>query len=288
MKKWMTALLLAGALTLPAAAQAAQWPEGTSAAKPYAGVPEVDLSTTMGYTMLYPRDKMPAEHFCNILEIYLPREDVALGEGTVRVFDENGEFAVIDCSDPDQAKVRPMEEVELNGLKWGGGVCVEFHLPVSMNIGGKYYVQMDAGCFTASNGALPSLAIDRDSIWVPVVTGDYGVNRLYYSQGTPPSPEGETEEAFAGDVAEKETEAEEENPVYKTQPEVGDNIRFDLVMGGDAVSAVLYSENGSVRFEKMEYTESGTVRGTVTGAAVSWGVLFLNENGDVLSMLQID
>ena len=288
MKKWMTAILLAGAIGLPVTASAAQWPEGTSASKPYAGVPEVDLSTTMGYTMLYPRDKMPAEHFCDILEIYLPREDVVLGEGTVRVFDENGEFAVIDCSDPEQAKVRPLEEDELAGLKWGGGVCLEFHLPVSLNMGGNYYVNMDAGCFTAANGAVASLAIDRDSIWAPVVTGDYGINRLYYSQGTPPAPEGETEDLFASDVDENETEPEEEeNPEYKIQPEVGDNIRFDLVMGGDAVSAVLYSENGSVQFEKMEYTESGKVRGTVTGADVNWGILFLNENGDVLSMLQM-
>ena len=41
----MTCLMLAGA------AQAAEWAEGTSPARPYLGVPAVDLKTHIGYML---------------------------------------------------------------------------------------------------------------------------------------------------------------------------------------------------------------------------------------------
>ena len=46
MKK-LIAILLA-CLMLASVAQAAEWAEGRSAAQPYSGVPEVDLTKTMG------------------------------------------------------------------------------------------------------------------------------------------------------------------------------------------------------------------------------------------------
>ena len=74
---------------------------------------------------------------------------------------------------------------------------------------------------------------------------------------------------------------------YKKKPEVGDTITFDLVMGGDAKYAVMYTENGSVFFETLEYTESGTVTGSIIGEELDWGVVFLDENGEVLDILDL-
>ena len=55
-------------------------------------------------------------------------------------------------------------------------------------------------------------------------------------------------------------------------------MHFDLVIGGDAKLAVFYSENGSVDFEQIEFSESGPVVGTVIGKDVQWGVAFYDEN----------
>ena len=63
---------------------------------------------------------------------------------------------------------------------------------------------------------------------------------------------------------------------------VGDTITFELVMGGAAKTAVIFSENDSVRFDEIEFTESGTITGGVTKADVDWGVVFLDANGNTL------
>ena len=63
---------------------------------------------------------------------------------------------------------------------------------------------------------------------------------------------------------------------------------FDLLLGGPAVTAVLYSENGSVQFPTMEYKESGEVTGTIIGDELSWGLVFLNDAGDVLDLLAVN
>ena len=70
-------------------------------------------------------------------------------------------------------------------------------------------------------------------------------------------------------------------------PEKGDKVRFDLLMGGDADVAVLYSENGSVLFPEIEYKESATVVGTVLSNDINWGVVFLNKDGDILDLMQM-
>ena len=67
----------------------------------------------------------------------------------------------------------------------------------------------------------------------------------------------------------------------------GDIITFDLKMGGDAKYAVVFSENDSVSFDPPEYTESGTIKGAITGDELDWGVVFLDENGDVLEVLDL-
>ena len=281
MKKLVALILVC--MLCAATGYAAEWVEGRSASQPYAGVPEVKLDKTMGYIMLFPRTKMPAERFCDILEIYLPREDLALGEGSLTLFDENGEVAKLSFADADSVELRPLEESELEGLMWGGGMCIEVHLPVSLRFDTAYYVLMDENCFSAAGGKVHSLAITSQEAWVPVLSGDYGISGLYYSAPAEKSEDEEEEEAEPADAP-----AEEAAPIQpKTNPEVGDSINFDLVMGGDAKYAVMYSENDTAYFETLEYTESGSVTGTVTGEDLDWGVVFLDEQGAVLDVVDL-
>ena len=70
----------------------------------------------------------------------------------------------------------------------------------------------------------------------------------------------------------------------KVRPGVGDRIDFDLVLVGNAASAVVFSDNNSVSFETPEYTQSGHVTGQVVGDDLFWGVVFLDADGNVLDV----
>ena len=242
------------------AASAAQWREGLSAARPYEWVEEVDLNAKMGYDVMYPGAQLPAERFCDVLEIYLPREDVVPAEGVLSLYDENGKVDDIRFDDPNAVEIRPLEEAELEGLMWGGGVCVEIHLPESLRLGGEYYVLMDEACFTAANGKAKNPAITATNAWQPRLTGDFGVGALKYLNA-----DGEKVE----------------------WPEVGDAISLELVLGGEAASAVVYSDRDSVFFDPVEYTESGVIAGKVTGEQGEWGVVFLNDSGTVVDVVAL-
>ncbi len=284
MKK-LTALILALMLCL-STAYAAEWAEGLSPSQPYSHKPAVNLDEMMGYMTLFPNanKKIVAERFCDVLEMYFPRDDVELGEGNLTLCDDSGEVLTISFTDPASVEVRPLEEIELDGLLWGSGCCVEIYLPYSLKFDTNYYVLMDEGCLTASGGKVKSPQISNEKAWIPqVVTEDYGISGLYYSAPAEKPEEGE--EASAEETAKAE---EASGPVaFKVTPEVGDVITFDLVMGGDAKYAVVYSENGSVYFETLEYTESGTVTGAVTGEELDWGVVFLDEEGEVLDIVDV-
>lgn len=204
MKK-LLALVLVALMLLGGCAFAAQWPEGRSAAQPYSRLPEVNLSETMGYILMFPREKVPANRFCDVIGMYLPREDLALGEGLAHLYEkvegesDPVEVCTVDFSNTDSVTIRDMSEKELQDLMWGGGKCVQMNLPKSLEFGEQahnYYVLMDAGCFTAADGALESLQITSDEAWIPVIEGDYGVSGLYYLDAELPV---ETETVVAED-----------------------------------------------------------------------------------------
>ena len=190
-------------------------------------------------------------------------------------------------------------------MHWGCGVCVEMHLLTSLKYGEQYYVTMDEGTLTSNGGAVKSMQIpysDKVSLeeqyWTPIISGEFGIGGLYYSAPAevPEEPEEVTEAVEVDEAVEvseeapepvveevEETEEVEEAPAEpKYNPVNGDRIHFDLLLGGDATSAVMYSENNSVFFDTQEYTESGAVTGTITGDEMFWGVVFLDENGAVL------
>lgn len=352
--KRLIALVLAGLMVLGGACLAAQWPEGRSASQPYSGVPEVNLEETMGYILLFPRAKLPVSRFCDVLGMYLPREDIEVGEGLAHLYEagEEGEEPVevctVDFANPDSVVIRDMSEKELSDLMWGGGTCVEMYLPRSLEFGDRehqYFVLMDEGCYTAAGGKLNSLQITSSDAWVPVISGDYGVSGLYYTDAQLPSedepeqapdevddaellgekgitdvviePEesedGEADDADKKDKADKDAdedagEAPEASPSaepeasaepdgdapeeaeaveYVVKPDIGDRVHFNLVLGGDAKLAVLYSDNGSMEFDEIEYSESGLVEGTVVGDEVQWGVAFYDANDYIFDTIDV-
>lgn len=274
MKK-LVALILVCLLCMATTAFAAEWAEGLSPAKPSNLKPEVDLKTTVGYWLLFPRSGFPVERYCDVLEIYMPNPDIALGEGTVTLWDADGAVATMDFTNPTQVELRQLEESELETMHWGSGICIEIHLPISLSFDTKYYVTMDEGTITSNGGSTKSMQIPytdqvplEEQYWTPSVIGDFGIGGMYYSA----APAEEAEETAL-------------EPIYN--PATGDVVNFDVVLGGDAKVAVLYSENNSVYFETMEFTESGHATGTIVDDAVNWGVVFLDENSEVLDYLSL-
>ena len=152
--KRLTAMVLV-CLLCAASALAAEWPEGLGPDQPLPGVRKLDLTKEMGYCYTYPKPGLEVSHFCNVLEIYLPREDIELGAGHAHLYDSTDtEVADIDFANPEQVLLRTQEEAELAAKKWGGGVCIEMNLPVSLKFGESYYVLMDLNCFTAGENRI--------------------------------------------------------------------------------------------------------------------------------------
>lgn len=285
MKRLFAAILVC--LFCVTTAYAAEWGEGLGPGQPLPGIPKLDLTKEMGYDYTYPSKKLNASYFCDVLEIYMPREDVELGDGHAHLFNGEGEeIADIDFANPDQVELRVQEESELEAKHWGSGVCIEMHLPVSLKFDESYYVLTDLNCYTANNGKVSNYDLVNPDQWQPALTGDFGISGLYYA-AAPAQPE-ETEEGEETEEAAEPTAAPEEEGTVepKNKPEVGDIIHFDLVMGGDAKTAVVFSENDSVYFEQLEFTESGPVTGTITKDELDWGVVFLDESGNAIQVIK--
>ena len=294
MKK-LIALVLVCMLCLAGTAFAAEWPEGLSPAKPTNLKPEVDLEKNIGYWLPFPRSGLPAEAFCDVLELYMPNPDIELGEGTATLWTADGEVCVLDFSDPTQVELRDLEEVELTDLHWGSGKCLEMHLPISLKFDENYYVTMDEGVLTSRGGKVKSMPIPysdkvpiTEQYWTPMVTGDYGISGLYYSAPAAgaPSADGEAVEEI-GSAVEGEGEEASAAGEPKYNPVKGDVVNFDVVLGGDATYAIMRSENNSVYFDTLEYGQSDHVTGTITGDTAEWGVVFLDADGAVLDYLSL-
>ncbi|MBQ6123494.1 MAG: hypothetical protein IJI59_17415 [Clostridia bacterium] len=300
MKRLLALVLVC--LLCATSALAAEWAEGLGPDQPLPGVPKIDLSKEMGYDYTYPSAKLKVKYFCNVLEIYLPREDIELGEGHAHLYDSTDtEIADIDFANPDQVELRVQQENELVAKKWGSGVCIEMHLPVSLKFNESYYVLMDLNCFTAGENHVSNYDLTEKTQWTPVLESDFGIEGLFYF--TPPAPPEEeeseaVEEApeeaveanpFERSMVTEETEAapvEEELGEPKYNPVTGDKIHFDLVLGGDAKTAVIFSENDSVLVSQQDYTESSPVTLTITKDDLDWGVVFLNDKDEVIQAIK--
>ena len=260
MKKILALLL---ALTLCGApALAANWAEGRSPAKPYAGVPEVDLATQIGYMVFYPNDKegYDLKNGGRTLHIYLPRDDAEAGEGRLFLATQDGEVWRTAMNNTESVVRREMTERELDSLLWGGGTCFEITVPKSLELGKSYFVNIEKGAIVANGGAVTNPDIGGTDSWKFDVTGDYGVSNMEYRR---PVDGGK----YEGEIA---------------SPVVGDEVRMDVTLAGDAKMAVLYANHGSVSFDGTMVEESGEVVGKVLADDPSFGLVFLDAEGKEL------
>ena len=262
MKKLLAMFLAMMLFAVPAFA--AEWGEGLSPAKPYPSVPEVDLTSSIGYMQFYPNAKAGDNALGQkTLFIYLPREDVqAANNGSLilRSADRGEEWRVT-FSNKDYIRMRPISEFGLEGLMWGSGVCFEIMLPVSPRLGASYTVELQPLCIVDAAGTIGNPAIT--DTWAFEAFGDYGVSELEYRR-----PKGDGQ--YEGGIG---------------QPKAGDEIRFDLVLGGDAVLAALYVRSGA-EFVLTNFTESCEVIGTALDEDPYWGVIFLDADGEVLQQVE--
>lgn len=243
-------------------AQAAEWEDGTSAAQPYPGVPAANLEKQMGYMLTWPQKGAEGEKYCDTLHIYLPREDVALGSGVLRLMGEAGEVCAVGFDDASRVRLSPLDEATLQGLNWGGGVGIEVRLPVSLALGEGQWITMDEGCYTAANGKVVNGQVGEDDSWRPVVKGDFGVGSLRFTTAS-------------GEIT--------------AAPKAGDLVCFDVTLGGDAAFAVLESADGSVTCDAGgTFEESGAVTLRLTDADFAWTLYFMNEAGEIVDYLDFD
>ena len=264
MKK--ASVLLLALLMIVNVAQAAQWRDGTSPSQPYAGVPQVNLSEEFGYLMFFPNMTIGAKNFCQKLLIYTPREDVRATDGEFHLCSEvksRGSLWSTKMNDTEAVTVRPIDEEELTGLLWGGGTCFEILLPDTLTLGQSYFVNMDEGCIVSTDG-VKSPTIGGTDSWAFTLEGDYGVSAMQYRR---PQGKGYEEGILT--------------------PKKGDEIRFDLVLGGNASTAIVYRNNESVEFDETYLGRSGEVIGRVTGESPSWGVMFLDALGNQVDRFEV-
>ena len=254
MKKWIAAVL-AMLMLCAGMAQAAEWPEGKSPSKPYLNLPEINLNQNIGYMIFSPSAIVPVQYSCQRLFIFLPREDVKAGDGKLHLYSEKGSKIWSTTLSNDEAVTkREIAEDELEGLMWGGGTCFEIKLPKTLDLGKSYYVNLDEGCLVAEDDSVRNLAVTGSDKWAFSVDGEFGVSGVEYLH------EGEA----------------------TLSPASGDAIRFDLQLGGEAVSAVLISYENSVSFYNTKYSQSVEVKGSVTGGSPKWAVRFLDAANNVI------
>lgn len=317
MKK-LIALVLVGIMLLGGAGMAASWPEGLGPSKPYSRYPQVDLTQTMGYLVLYPSTRLPVNGFCDVLEMYLPREDLMLlhGEGKLTVYEvipgmEDQIFCVVNFADLNSVRIRKLSEKELESLIWGGGMCVEIHLPKSLEFGDRthsYYVLMDEGCFAAGNGTLPSIGITAKDAWTPAISGDYGISGLCYADapfqakvlGTPEptlapnagvnntvpdngaaQPDGQSDAATPAEDVQAEPEEVEisdpDTPMAALAESQSDEVYAPVVEGLDGQMIQSVGAGG------LPGTEDST--GEFVGAEDGEGILFAEEGAGDFSVV---
>ena len=257
--KRLIALFVALTLLYAVPACAAQWPEGRSAAKPYAGSPEADFTKTVGYMMFYPRTGVEVVGGLRTLFVYLPREDVKAGDGELTLrSDEDRATWTVKFSDGEYVRQRDMIEAELNGLMWGGGTCFEITLPASVKLNRHYYVDLGRDCIISNDDTVSNPELSGESAWNFTTEADFGVSEMEYRRGS------------TGGIV---------------TPAAGDEIRMDIVLGGEAAMAVLYQYSGA-DFAETTFTQSCEVTGSVTADDPDWGVLFFDASGNQVGVVQ--
>lgn len=234
---------------------AAEWAEGLGPQKPYAGSPEIDFNESFGYMMLLPMNGSWVAPGTSDLSIFLPRTDVAAGEGSIKLFTKEDGLVEEIAVSAESLVGRAMTEEELEGLLWGSGTVFEAELADALEVNKNYYVQMSKGCIVSPDFEVVSPEISGKKAWTFNTECDSFVEDLSYL---------------------RVVEGQEESEVVETVM-VGDTAKVSFVLGEDAAAAAIYCNAGTFTAEETYFTESGefTVYFPATGE-VEWGVVFVD------------
>ena len=257
MKK-IFAIILALVMCAGMSAMAAEWAEGLGPNKPYSGSPEVDFSETIGYMMFLPINKANIAPGANTLSIFLPREDVETGSGTLKLFSKEANLVEEIAISAETMVARPMLDVELNAMMWGCGTAFEIELAKPLERNHHYYVQMTEGCIKDANTDVVSPAITGKKSWVFDTEMDSYVDSITFYRAV----EGQAE------------------PVVVETVQPGDTAKLSVILAEDVAAAAVYCDSGVILPDVSYVEQSGEiiVRFPATGE-VKWGVIFVDENG---------
>ncbi len=259
MRKFVSLLAVLLALVFASAQAFAEsapvWNNGQSPSQPYKGVPPVDLTQKLGYMVFTPLNNDNADDVLTSLTIYLPREDVKAGEGALSVYEKDGKapLEVVSFSDAARVSVAPIDQETLNWLYWESGVAFTVRIANALDADKGYYVSMEENCIVSADGAVGNIALDGKKGWAFTTNAEAGV----------------TARTRSGDEALK----------------VGDSVRMEVKLGGDATSAMVFCDTEAVSSEDHPLTESGTLTARYEKAgSARWGVAFMDEAGSLLSV----
>ena len=246
---------------------AAEWAEGLSPNKPYQGTPAVDFNETIGYMMLYPVNGDNINGGELVLKIYLPREDVQAGEGTLKLKSkEDGTVEEVEVS-AETFVARPMNEEELNAMMWGSGTVFEITMTKPIDINRNYYVELSEGAIVSPDYEAVSPDIKRKDAWYfDTMTINY-IDKLTYNR-----------------VVEGKDKPQKVETV-----QAGDTAEFKIVMDEETAYAVIFCDSGLI-VPETNYFEEGTettIQFPVEGT-VEWGVAFFDSEDYLVYIHRIE
>lgn len=255
MKKLLSLLLICIMLAIGAGAlaDAPQWAEGLSPAKPFTYVEETDLTAHVGYFLTAPENDTDVACGVDTLTIYLPRTDLTGFAGELTVTIPGGE-AYARC-DMAQSTIAPLTADELAAFGWGEGMSATFVLDRALAPDSTYCINIPEGAFLLTQLREPSGRLTGATMWT--------VRTLSYGTANMTAP---------GSVV------------------AGSECSFDIVLGGEAVRAELViATPDTLSSDKTAFTRSGRAALTYTAAGeYAYEVVFYDAQGQALDGLMVE
>jgi hypothetical protein len=249
----MTFVLLGGALA--SAETTATWSNGQSPQQPYKGVPPVDLTKKLGYMVLDPLNNENVDPAVNVLNIYLPRDDVKAGAGTLKLYEAGVREPIQEISFADGARVivSPIGAEALAWLYWESGTQFTVTLDNSLDADKTYTASLGANSIVAPDYGIGNTALDGAKGWTFTTHIDAGVIKRTRS----------------GEAV----------------PRVGDKVTVDIKLGNAVASAMIFCESEALVSEDEPLTQSGVLTGRyVKDGPVNWGVALMDTYGQLISV----
>jgi uncharacterized membrane protein len=251
---YIAALLALILFALPGMAEASAWSNGQSPSQPYKGVPPADLTQKLGYMVLDPLNKENVNAPLTSLKIYLPREDVKAGAGSLKLYETGAKapLETIALSDASRVTVEKIDSQDLAWLYWESGVCFTIQLKDTLDADKSYYASLDQGAIVATDyKGVESPALDGQKGWAFTTNADAGALSRTRSGGE--------------------------------EPKVGDTVTIQVKLGGGTASATVFCDTDAVVSSDQPLAQTGALTARYAQAgAVKWGVALTDASGALL------